>query len=169
MTWTFSAPKITVADENITAACIMGAGTVGDINYSDGGFCCGIKYVGNFSSQPEIWATWFSYADYIDWTAAEGFSLTVSDTVNWRTESSSFTVTWDVERWLPKEQRAVEFYKNEYRFQAGDSIVPFTYSFTADELFTKGDPLTAITIAGALDGMATAAFAVASVFAMLAN
>ena len=111
MTWTFSAPKITVADQNITAACIMGA-----TNYSDGGFCCGIMYVGNFSSQPEIWATWFNYDDYENWTEADGFSETVSDTENWRTESTSFTVTWEVNRWLPKEQRAVEFYQNEYRF-----------------------------------------------------
>ena len=55
MIWTFSEPQITVADDNIDAACIKGAETV-----SNGGFCCGIKYVGNFSSQPEIWAVWFT-------------------------------------------------------------------------------------------------------------
>jgi len=98
-----------------------------------------------------------------------GFSESVIDTELWRTDDTSFTVTWTVERWLPKQQRAVEFYQNEYRFTKGDSIEPFTYVFTADALFEKGDLLTAITLDGAMQGISSVAFAVASVFAVLGN
>lgn len=117
MIWTFAEPQITVADDNIDAACIKGVDAI-----SDGGFCCGIKYVGNFSSQPEIWAVWFSEEDYTEWTNALGFSETTVDTENWRTDDTSFTVNWTVERWLPKQQRAVNFYQNEYRFTKGESV-----------------------------------------------
>ena len=119
MVWTFTEPAVAVADGNIDAVCIMGGATVGAYDassYSDGGFCCGIKYSGDFSAQPEIYAVWFSKALYDDWTAALGFSEGVEDTTNWRTDDTSYTVSWDVNRWLPKEQRSVEFYTNEYRF-----------------------------------------------------
>lgn len=60
MVWTFSGPAVTVADGNIDAACIYGlASDTSTDSYSGGGYCCGIMYVGNFSSQPEIWAVWF--------------------------------------------------------------------------------------------------------------
>ena len=121
MQWTFSEPYVSVADGHIDAACIMGGDTAGTgeygvSDYSDGGFCCGIKYSGDFSAQPELYALWFSKSIYDNWTASTGFSSAVDDTANWRTEDTSFTVSWDVNRWLPKEQRAVEFYTNEYRF-----------------------------------------------------
>ena len=85
MVWTFTEPAIAVADGNIDAACIMGGATAGtgvyDVSdYSDGGFCCGIKYQGDFSAQPEIYAVWFSKAIYDDWTASTGFSTGVDDT-----------------------------------------------------------------------------------------
>jgi len=46
-------------------------------------------------------------------------------------------VSWTVNRWLPKEQRSVEFYQNEYRFKAGDVIKAFSYTYTTDALFVK--------------------------------
>lgn len=136
MVWTFSEPAVAVADQNIDAACIMSGKADAASNlpsaatdgwYSDGGFCCGIKYSGTFSSQPEIYAVWFSQAQYDDWSATLGFSEGVDDTANWRTDETSYTVSWDVERWLPKQQRSVEFYQNEYRFTKGDWIKRFTY------------------------------------------
>ena len=104
MKWTFSEPAVAVADGNIDAACVMG-GTGANYDasdYSDGGFCCGIKYSGDFSAQPEIYAVWFSHSLYDDWTASAGFSGGVDDTANWRTDDTSYTVSWEVARWLPK-------------------------------------------------------------------
>lgn len=145
MVWTFSEPAVAVADGNIDAACIM-SGAASDTSKdatadSDGGFCCGIKYSGTFSSQPEIHAVWFSKTQYDDWSATYGFSTGADDTANWRTDDTSFTVSWDVERWLPKQQRAVEFYQNEYRFTKGDWIKPFTYQYTSDNLYQKNENL----------------------------
>ena len=119
MVWTFSEPYISVADGHIDAACIMSgdaAGTTDASDKSDGGFCCGIMYSGDFSAQPEIYALWFTKAQYDDWTNSIGFSEAKVDTENWRTEDTSYTVNWTVNRWLPKQQRAVEFYVDEYRF-----------------------------------------------------
>jgi hypothetical protein len=106
MVWTFSEPAVAVADGNIDAACIMSgvadAASKVATSTSDGGFCCGIKYSGTFSSQPEIYAVWFTKALYDDWSASNGFSAGADDTANWRTDETSYTVSWDVERWLPK-------------------------------------------------------------------
>ena len=52
MLWTFDTPAVAAADKNIDAVCINGDG------YSNGGFCCGIKYTGALSPQPEMWARW---------------------------------------------------------------------------------------------------------------
>ena len=60
MAWTFVNPRVTTGNGHIDAACIYGKNVAGTIKYSGGGFCCGIKYVGSFSSQPEIYAVWFS-------------------------------------------------------------------------------------------------------------
>jgi len=75
------------------------------MDYAGGGFCCGIKYVGSFSSQPEKWAVWFSTEEKDDWTNAFGFSLSNDDTENWRDEEDSptYSTNWKVYRWLPKE------------------------------------------------------------------
>ena len=137
MAWTFVNPRVTTGNGHIDAACIYGKNTAGTLKYSGGGFCCGIKYVGSFSSQPEIWATWFTDEQFEDFTNAVGFSAGVSDTDNWRTEDTNFTVTWTVNRWLPKEQRSKEYYVNEYRFTAGDTITTYTYQYTSDTLYTK--------------------------------
>jgi len=71
MIWDFNEPQVTIADGNIDAVCFRGLEEERttddsppvkyDWSYSAGGFCCGIKYVGNFSSQPEIWAVWFTH------------------------------------------------------------------------------------------------------------
>ena len=58
MVWTFVEPTVASGDGHIDAACIYGT------DYAGGGFCSGIKYVGSFSSVPQIWATWFTDALY---------------------------------------------------------------------------------------------------------
>lgn len=172
MIWTFSNPGVPVADGHIDAACIMGGNAEGGYvasDYSDGGFCCGIKYSGDFSAQPEIYALWFSKANYDDWTASVGFSSGVDDTENWRTEDTSYTVSWDVARWLPKERRAVNHYENEYRFMKDQIIKAFAYRYTSDALYEKEEELTEnFKLAGALELMATTALTVAGAFVMLA-
>jgi len=57
-----------------------------------------------------------------DFTAALGFSASTIDTANWISETSSFTVSWSVRRWMPKEERAANYYVNEYRFEAKDEV-----------------------------------------------
>jgi len=61
MVWTFTNPKVPTGDGNIDAACMQGIQSDAT-DYSKGGFCCGIKYVGGFSSQPNLWAIWFTSA-----------------------------------------------------------------------------------------------------------
>ena len=73
----------------------------------------------------------------VDWSASTGFSLSYDDTENWRTDATSFTVTWTVSRWLPKEERSVDYYDNEYRFASGDKVTPYAYSYTPNALYVK--------------------------------
>ena len=108
MEWEFTNPVVSQGDQNIDAACIHGYdATLHEdlMDYAGGGFCCGIKYVGSFSSQPEKWAVWFSTEEKDDWTNAFGFSLSHDDTDNWRDEEDSptYSTNWKVYRWLPKE------------------------------------------------------------------
>jgi len=91
MVWTFSNPKVAAGEGNIDAACIHGKNKAGT-DYAGGGFCNGIKYKGGFSSQPFVWAAWFTSAQLKDFAAATGFSSSVDDTANWRTDATSFTV-----------------------------------------------------------------------------
>ena len=92
MVWTFTNPKVATGDGNIDAACIQGITASGGTDYANGGFCCGIKYVGGFSSQPNLWGIWFTTQELKDFAAATGFSKSTDDTANWRTEATSFTV-----------------------------------------------------------------------------
>ena len=131
MVWTFTNPKVATGDGNIDAACIYGKDATGT-DYAGGGFCSGIKYKGGFSSQPQLWGIWFTSTQYDDFAAATGFSTATDDTTNWRSDATSFTVTWSVNRWMPKEERSQEYYVNEYRFEAGNSVGCFTYSNTSD-------------------------------------
>mmetsp|Transcript_26269 Transcript_26269/g.35067 ORF Transcript_26269/g.35067 Transcript_26269/m.35067 type:complete len:81 (-) Transcript_26269:300-542(-) len=70
--------------------------------------------------------------------AATGFSKATDDTANWRTDATSFTVSWTVKRWLPKEERSSEYYVNEFRFEAGDTVGAFTYKHVPDTKYSKG-------------------------------
>ena len=49
MIWSFTNPKVPTGDGNIDAACMQGKSGSGN-DYAKGGFCCGIKYAGGFSS-----------------------------------------------------------------------------------------------------------------------
>ena len=156
MVWTFSGPAVAAGDQNIDAACIMG-----DETTVGGGYCCGIKYVGAFATQPELWGVWFTSTQYTDWTASVGFSTAVVDTANWRSDDTSFTVTFETRRWLPKEQRSKEYYVDEYRFDKGDIVSAFTYQYTSDALYVKGTAAS-VTLTGALSNFSSAALAVAA-------
>ena len=83
MVWTFANPQVAAAENNIDAVCILGIS--GTTEYAGGGFCCGIKYVGSFSSQPESWAIWATDKQFKDFSAATGFTSAVDDKANWRT------------------------------------------------------------------------------------
>ena len=137
MVWTFSNPKVATGDGNIDAACIQGV-TSAASDYANGGFCCGIKYIGGFSSQPNLWAIWFTSDQYKAFAAATGFESSTDDSANWRTDATSFTVSWSVNRWLPKEERSAAYYVNEYRFESGDQVGAFTYKHVPDTKYAKG-------------------------------
>lgn len=99
-----------------------------------------------------MWAIWFSADDLDNWTTSLGFLTQVDDTANWRTTETAFSVTWTVNRWMPKQERSVEYYTNEYRFSAGDTVIPYTYSYTTDLQYQKAfQPV--VTIAGAMGGL----------------
>ena len=134
--WEFTSPIIASGDQHIDAMCIHGyddtiATTIDNDtvkeyyqDYAGGGFCAGIKYVGSFSSQPEKWAVWFTTQEKADWTAALGFEESVDDTEHWRDEddSATYTTSWKLYRWLPKDERSKDYYTYEYRFEAGDNV-----------------------------------------------
>ena len=92
--------------------------------------------MGEFAPLPEIWAYWFDAQDFDEFTSSEGFPETaIEDTENWRTEDTVFSTTWSVNRWLPKEERSVEYYTNEYRFKAGDVVQVYTLTWTLNSLY----------------------------------
>ena len=131
MVWTFANPKVAAAENNIDAVCMKGTGS-----YAGGGFCCGLKYVNSFSSQPELWAIWAKDSEYKDFSAATGFKTAVDDKANWRTKTTSFTVNWEVNRWLPKEERNLDYYVNEYRFIKDDKVDTHAYVYTSTALYS---------------------------------
>ncbi len=137
MIWSFTNPFIQPVDGQIDAACMGGFKQDFSADYSGGGFCCGIKYIGSFSPQPELWAIWAGTEAFSGHTAAKGFDTgLVSDIANWNVNSTSFTVQWEVSRWLPKQERDKAFYKDEYRFVAGDAISAWTFVNQTDTKYT---------------------------------
>ena len=163
MLWTFSQPAVTAADKAIDAVCINGD------KYSNGGFCCGIKYSGALSPQPEMWAKWVAPSEFKDFSASTGFDASVNDKDNWRTKDTSFTVTWTANRWLPKEQRSTDYYVNEYRFTAGQSVTTYTYVYgTVDKTGHKLDVgKQAVTLESGLSGVSFVAAILVSSCTML--
>ena len=167
MIWTFTNPYVQPVDGNIDAACLAGNNQDFSTDYSDGGFCCGIKYVGSFSPQPEKWAVWATKDQIKDHAAATGFTKAIDDSANWSTNATSFTVSWDMSRWLPKQERDKEFYLNEYRFEAGDSVSAYTYVNLPDTKYSltwKKE----ITLLTALSGVSNAAMALTLSLGLLA-
>jgi len=73
-------------------------------------------------------------------------------------------VTWEVYRWLPKEERSIDYYVNEYRFVAGDSITPYAYSYTSDALYE----LTAFAKVELAGGLSKVSLATAAILASAA-
>jgi len=59
------------------------------------------------------------------------------------------------------------YYVNEYRFTTGDNVQAFSYQYTSDDLFQRGDEVT-VTLSGALSGVSQAIIAVAA-GVMMAN
>jgi len=145
MTWTFVTPAETQGDGNIDAVCILGATEPMDsqdentVETSKGGWCCGIKYEGTFSPKPDLWAVWASDEVFDAFTTSEGLGGSdggvVEDTDNWDTEETVFTTTFTADRFLPQEERSVEYYTNEYRFTAGDIVQVYTYKYNSDDLY----------------------------------
>ncbi len=125
MVWQFTNPNVEAQNGNIDAACILGAtkpvveqteeAVVYD--YSKGGWCVGVEYEGLFQFTPKVWAKWLTDTNFDTLLTAE-LTDAVSDEANW-SEPDNFNTSWEVERWLPKEERSVDYYSNEYRFAKG--------------------------------------------------
>ena len=58
MVLTFNNPKVAPGDGNIDAMCMFGANADDSGDYSNGGYCVGISYVGAFTPVPRLWAIW---------------------------------------------------------------------------------------------------------------
>ena len=82
MSWTFTTPTITPADNAIDAVCIHGK------VYAEGGFCSGINYTG---TTPAMWAVWFSDQDVDTFSQSIGLADAVDDKENWRRTDSLTT------------------------------------------------------------------------------
>ena len=130
MVWTFSNPKVPADNHHIDSVCIWGE------TYAGGGFCSGIKYAG---FTPALWAIWFTDEDMEQWTQAAGLAGSVDDIAQWRTSETNFTSSWSVSRWLPKEARNANYYKNEYRFSSGETVKVFSMTYTNENLYQKID------------------------------
>ena len=82
-------------------------------------------------------------------------------------------MTWTVERWLPKEERSVEYYSNEYRFNVGDEVVPYVYTYTQEDfhnLIRANDEGVYVTLLSAIDNLsAPAVFAFATTTLILSS
>ena len=161
MIWTFDTPAVVAGDEHIDAACIKG-------DFSGGGFCCGIKYVGALSPQPEQWAKWFSNDEFDAFSKAVGFGDAVTDTDNWRSDDSSFTITWSINRWLPKEERSIDYYVYEYRFVSGEKVDTYAYKYTSDDQHIKTAAKTDVILLSGLSGISFAGAVLAAACTMLA-
>lgn len=162
MIWTFTSPQNAAGDANIDAGCILGKDAAG-VDYSGGGFCCGIIYEGKVSPQPKKWAIWAPTAAFDDHLKATGLAADeVDDIDNWDTEETSFTISWDISRWLPKQERSNDYYVNEYRFVAGQSVEVYTYKYNADDFFQLVKEADPKTLLGGLSGVSTAAAALVS-------
>lgn len=122
MTWEFTGPTVAAVENNIDSVCILGAShkiveqtdAAVTYDYSNGGFCVGITYTGEFAAVPQVWAVWIDETDFNS-LITSGPSEVNSDEANW-TEVSNFDVSWTTSRYLPKEERSVDYYENEYRF-----------------------------------------------------
>lgn len=69
-------------------------------------------------------------------------------------------------RWLPKEERAADYYVNEYRFEAGDEVAAFTYVHKSDTKYAKGTAAT-VKLTGSMFGVASGTAALALTLAMI--
>ena len=67
---------------------------------------------------------------------------------------------------MPKEERAANYYVNEYRFEAGDKVEAFTYVHKSDTKYAKGTPATK-TLTGSMFGIASGTAALALTLALI--
>ena len=145
MEWVFVSPAEPQGDQHIDAVCILGATedmatqTDNTVETSQGGWCCGIQYTGAFSASPGLWAIWASDTVFDEFSSSQGLGAGTADVVddveNWRTDETSFTTTFSANRWLPQEERSVEYYTNEYRYTANDVVQVYTYKYNTDDLY----------------------------------
>jgi len=70
-------------------------------------------------------------------------------------------VSWTTSRYLPKEERSVDYYENEYRFTAGDVVQVYTYKVDSGSI--SGDWKQQVTLAGAVSGVVAAVASTAAV------
>ena len=130
MIWTFSNPKVAPADGNIDAVCIFGADSNDFNDYSGGGYCVGIKYVGTFSPVPQLWAIWATANEKKTFTQESGFSTSVNDLDNWRTDAATFTSVFRARRWMPPYDDPMP---NAFRFEDNDVVSAYTYTNVSDQ------------------------------------
>ena len=125
------------ANNAVNGACVYA-------DYADGGWCVGTLYTGTVSYTANKWAQW-STKNNIDTFNPNKALVGISDSDNWRLpegETFSGTGTFTLYRYMPKEQRSIEYYDNEYRFSAGSTVTAFVYYSTNALTYTKGTPVT---------------------------
>ena len=106
--WAFDTPAIVpTADGALDAACITSA-------HASGGFCAGLVYTGD-SLTTNFFAYWMDQSEF------DGFDTVtamygLNDIDMWVNETTDYTSTWTVGRYLPYWQFYVSYYGAEYRF-----------------------------------------------------
>ena len=109
MTWDFDTPSVVAEKAGaIDAACLSS-------EYGAGMSCCGIIYSGTGPFTASKFALWSS----IDQMKAFDVDKPLEgndDNDNWWTLETSFTTTFSIYRWMPKEKLEVAWYDNFFRF-----------------------------------------------------
>ena len=81
-------------------------------------------------------AVWFTYKDLEAFSKAIGFSNAVDDKVHWRFEKlDGFDSKWEARRWLPREARNKNYYRQEYRFSNRDPVGVYKYTYDGKRFF----------------------------------
>ena len=109
MTWDFDTPSVVAEKAGaIDAACLSS-------EYGQGMVCVGIIYAGTGQLTASKFALWLNTEQKNAYDVDKPLEGN-DDSENWWTAETSFTTTFSMYRWMPKEVLEVAWYKNFYRF-----------------------------------------------------